>query len=725
MKILLDLKRKRRIIFVFGFVCFLFIILVAKLVYIQGIKSVDYGSRQSSMLMQKLPLTASRGDIYDRNMNLLAKDSSCCSIYVAPNSVEEAKKQEVSKYLSEKLDIDYKKIYKIVNSKSSANELLKSKVNNSIGLAIKKKDYTGVSVTEDKKRYYTNGKSGAYILGFTGTDHQGLYGIESTFNDTLSGKDGTVVYQTDGQGRRVASGTEVREEATDGSNVVLTIDSVIQTYAENALKTGMKKTGSKRMMAIVLDPNNGEVLAMASNPSYNPNDPWTLDSAFKNKFSSSLSGKSASEKLFDQWKNPLVSFNYEPGSTFKPVTVSSALDEGSITKNTKLYCSGYKTVAGTKIRCSIYPRSHGSENPGDALVNSCNPALIEIATRMGPDAFYDYIYNYGFGVKTGVALTGEEGGIVPSNENVSLVDYVTKSFGQGISATPIQMATALSAVINGGYLLKPQIVKYVSEGSSNKITKTYDKTVVRQVISKNTSATMRKYLRKVVTKGQVSKYDNKKIKMGGKTGTAQKIINGRYSHDKYVCSFFGFAPYDNPKLMVIVLADEPKTDKFGAVSAGPVAAEIIKNSLSYLDAKDSGNSAATTLSTKVTIPDVRGEKSADATSLLDSLNIKYKIKYTDNKKISSGVVVSQSDVQKTYNGGKIVITIGPSDDSKTNKVTVPDLDGMSVQKANEALEKAGLKIKADGGGVAYFQNVKAGTLVDKNSVITVKFKYIK
>ena len=733
MKTFLDLRQKKRILFIFAFVCILFIALVCKLVYIQGFKAVEYGNKQSAMLMQRLPITASRGDIYDRNMALLAKDATCSSIYVSPASVDKDKKKEVSEYLAKMLDLKYEDVYKKVSNASSNNELIKRKVDNSVGLKIKNKGYNGVSVTEDKKRYYSNGKFASHLLGFTGVDHQGLYGLEASYNDVLAGKDGVVLYQTDGSGRKIASGSEVRQEATNGSNLVLSIDSVIQMYAENAIETGIKKTGSKRVMALAMDPSTGEILAMATNPSYNLNDPWKLDNSFKKKMSSEFykttkSGKKKkmtdSEKLALMWDNPNISLNYEPGSTFKPVTVSSALEEGSIDKSSRFYCKGYKVVAGTKIRCSVYPNGHGSQSLGETLANSCNPAMMEIAMRMGPDTFYDYIYNFGFGSKTGISLGGEEGGIVPPNQDVNVVDFVTKAFGQGISTTPIQMMMALSSTINGGYLLKPQLVKYVTEGEDNTVTTTYEKEVVRQIISKDTSSTMRKYLRGVITKSEVlKKYDTKSLKMGGKTGTAQKIVDGKYSHSKYVCSFFGFAPYNDPKIAVIVLCDEPTNGRYGSTTAAPIASEILKNSVNYLKTKsDDSSKDIKTLSTKVVVPDVRGESLTDAKSLLDTLKIKYKVNYK-NKKVSddNAVVVSQTNVQETYSK-TITLTV---DDSSSENVTMPDLTGMSVQSANEALTKIGLTMEIEGGGIVQSQSVKAGTSVKKGTKVTVTFKYVK
>ena len=731
------LKRKKRILLAFAFICLLFAALVIKLVFVQGVFSDTYEERQSAMLMQRLPLTASRGDIYDRNMALLAKDSTCASIYVSPKSIEKQEdKAAVALLLSRYLNMEYEDVYRICIKDTVQSLLVKRKVDNSIALAVKEaveeQGLNGVSIVEDKKRYYTNGRFAPYLLGFTGVEHSGLYGIEASYNKELAGTNGVILYQTDGEGRIVASGSEIKQDAVDGNNLVLSLDSVIQMYAENAVQDAMKRTKAKRVMAIVSDPSNGEILAMAVTPSYDLNNPWDLDPSYEAKFSSSFYKTenrkrvrmNKEEKLSMMWDNPITSFLYEPGSTFKPVTVASALEEGTVSGRTKFYCGGSRNINGTSIHCASH-RAHGTQYTGQALQNSCNVAMMEIAMRMGPDAFYKYIYNFGFGQTTGVKLQGEEKGIVPANDNLSMIDYVTKGFGQSISVTPIQMSMSLNSIVNGGYLYEPKLVNQVTSGDGNRVVETKKKNAIRQVISEETSAALRKYFRRTAENySSISEYNTKSFQMGGKTGTAQKVINGRYSNDLYVCSFYGFAPYDKPKLSCIVIVDEPQAYKSGAYAAAPVSAEILKNSLKYLNSTKSKNSSSIKTAKKsITVPDVRGQNLTDAKALLDSLNIKYKVKNISGKKLkeSNATVISQSYYQKKYKK-KLVLEVG---ESSKQTVTVPDLSGMSVQSANEALTKAGLKMKAEGGGICTGQSIAAGKKVKKGTEVKVTFKHVK
>lgn len=715
----------------------MFVLLVGKLVFVQGIFSSAYEEKQSAMLMQRLPLTASRGDIYDRNMALLAKDATCASIYVSPNSIKKQEdKAAVARLLSKYLHMEYEDVYRICIKDTAQSVIVKRKVDNSVALNIKEdakqQELSGISIVEDKKRYYTNGRFAPYLLGFTGIDHKGLYGIEASYNKELAGTNGVVLYQTDGEGRIVASGSEIKQDAIDGNNLVLSVDSVIQMYAENAVADAMKRTKAKRVIAIVSNPSNGEILAMAVTPSYDLNNPWDLDAAFESKYARSFYktenkktvAMDDSEKLAMMWDNPVASFLYEPGSTFKPITVASALEEGTVSGKTKFYCGGSRNVGGTRIHCANH-NAHGKQRTGEALENSCNVAMMEIAMRMGPDAFYKYIYNFGFGQKTEVKLQGEEKGIVPANDNLSVIDYVTKGFGQSISVTPVQMAMSLNSVINGGFLYQPKLVTQITDNNGKTLSKE-EKKIVRQVISSDTSSLLRGYLRKTAEKyTSIQQYNTKSLQLGGKTGTAQKIVNGRYSNSIYVCSFYGFAPYNNPKLSCIVIVDEPKSRKSGAAAAAPVSAEILSNSLKYLNSVESSRSSKLRKAGKsITVPDVRGENLTDAKSLFDSLGIKYKIKYASGKKIndSNASVISQSYYQKKYDK-KVVLEVDAQ--TKDMEVAVPDLSGMSVQSANEALSKQGLKIKVEGGGICVKQSIEAGKKVKKGTTVTVTFKFEK
>jgi stage V sporulation protein D (sporulation-specific penicillin-binding protein) len=465
------------------------------------------------------------------------------------------------------------------------------------------------------------------VLGFTGTDHIGLYGLEAVFNDVLAGEDGIKSVLTDSAGRIIESASSIKKEAVAGSNIVTTIDSVIQYYAESAAYEAYLKNKPKRVLIIVSNPNTGEILAMAAYPGYSLDDPWEIPLDYASSYSDTLAGMDAGSQQLEMWKNPFTSFLYEPGSTFKVITVSSALEENVVTLNSTFYCNGYLEVGGVKIKCHVYPNKHGLLDLTGAVVNSCNPSMMMIAMEMGPVVFYKYIYDYGFGEPTGINLDGEESGILTVNQDINIVDYVTMAFGQGIAVTPIQMMQALNAAINGGELLYPNIIKYILDAETNNITYTYEKQVVRQIVSAETSQIMRGIL--YTTAQNVSGIANyRSLPIGGKTGTAQKFINGRYTESLYVSSFYGMIPYDDPQLSVLVIVDEASgVSPSGSAVAAPVGAEVLSNAYSYLLAKNDVPTNSDIVS-GVTIPDVRGKDAADAENIFRTFGIQYSIQAT-------------------------------------------------------------------------------------------------
>lgn len=715
----MDIKIKKlslnRIVYAVLIILALFIILITRLVILQIFESAELSQKQEEYMTKKVTLTAARGDIYDRNMNILAKDASCSKVSVFPNSVSDP--EATAKYLSEKLALDYNSVYaKVTNVKMDFIDI-KRGVDNQTALDIKDANLNGIVISEDKKRYYTDSNFAQYVLGFTGTDHVGLYGIEAVYNDILKGEDGIETLLADSKGRQLESSVNVKKDAVPGSNVILSIDSVIQYYAEDAVYRAYLANKPKRVIAIVSDPNTGEILAMAAYPGYNLDNPWELTQDFQKSFGSSLANMDIGNKQLEMWKNPFTSFIYEPGSTFKVITASSALEENIITLDSRYYCGGSLVVGGIKIKCHIFPRGHGSQNLTEAVSNSCNVAMMQVGMAMGPDIFYKYIYNYGFGEKTGINLDNEESGILTANQQVNVVDYVTLAFGQGLGVTPIQMMQAINAAVNGGELLKPTVVKYITEADTNKITYTYNKQVVRRVISNETSVEMRNIL-KTTADNNPALGNYRDIGMGGKTGTAQKFIGSSYAPGLYVASFYGFAPYDNPQLSVMVIVDEPGGYlTTGSSVASPIGGEILKNSLNYLKTKDV-MSVDVTKTPVVTIPDLRGKTKSEAESILNTLNIAHAFTGDEN-----GIITDQNAMLTEYQQGAQV-TLKVSSEAGTT-VIVPNLTGMTIQNVNQTLSNLGLVLNADGGGIAFQQSVPKGTAVQKGTVINVKFKYIE
>lgn len=711
-----EAKASKRIIFAFGIIIALFIALIVRLIILQIFEADELSQKQEAFTYKKINITASRGDIYDRNMNVLAMDAACSKVSAFPSNVTDP--EGTAAYLSQVLGMDYQSVYNKLTDTSVSFVNIKRSVDNTSAQQIEDADLSGIVVSDDQKRYYSDSTFAQYVLGFTGVDHVGLYGIEAVYNNVLKGEAGVETVLSDSAGRELQSNSTVQKEATPGNNVVLTIDSVMQYYAEEAVYNAYKKNDAKRVIAIVSDPNTGEILAMAAYPTYDLSDPWTISSDYASAYASDMNGLSTGDKQLEMWQNPFTSFIYEPGSTYKVITTSAALEENIVTLQSTFYCNGYLEVGGIKIKCWIYPGKHGTENLTQAVSNSCNVAMMDIAKQMGPDIFYQYMYAYGFGQLTGIDLDGEESGILsPNNGEVNLVDFVTLSFGQGLGVTPVQVVQALNASINGGLLMKPMVAKYVLDHDTNEIITSYEPTVVRRVISDEVSNEMQAILKYTADNNSaISKYSA--LQMGGKTGTAQKYINGSYAAGRYVASFYGFAPYDNPKLSVIVIVDEPGGAlTTGSSVASPIGAEILQNCLEYLNST-SGTSTDVSSASTITVPDIRGKTVAEAKSVLDTLGIAYSITGSED-----GIVTDQNQIKSVYTEGmNVAIT---SSSTSGDSVLMPNMIGMSLQNANEILSALGLTLQANGGGIAASQSIAAGTTVPKGTAVAVNFSYIE
>lgn len=786
-------SKQKRILSAMVLLSVCLIIIIGNLFYIQIINSTGKYARQVDQLVEEVPIKASRGDIYDKNNNILAKDSSASAVNVIPFEVTDPEKLATT--LSSKLGLDRAEVMKQISvlendivevktgisndqtaivlshnfpgvtvedntlyfkplsitdpagvaaalssdlqgsydeyyakaiQKESQPVLIKGKVDNALAQEIKDaeaildkngnvQDNNGVEILEDYRRYYTNGNFASYILGFTGIDHTGLYGVESTYNDVLKGADGVVYFQKDASGNQIPSQTKILKEPTQGKDIVLTIDSNIQLITEKALSQAAAQWKTKSVTAIVMEAKTGDIVAMASKPDYNLNDPFTVDPVFAVTHAEDLAGKTQAEQLSLMYKNPAVSFIYEPGSTFKAITGAAALEEGVVTPDTIVYDSGSIQVGDAVIQCATGP--HGAETVSDAIAHSCNPGLVQIIERLNPDVFYQYVYNFGLGAKTGIELDGEESGIInrlPTADGaINEVDYATFSFGQGLAATPIQMISAINAIVNNGYYVNPSIISSVTKGAENES--------LKQVVSKETSLAMREIMRKVVGYDAEMTSLSEGYSIGGKTGTAEKFIDGAYSNTKYVTSFYCFAPIEDPKYSVLVVLDEPSAGAYGSTSAAPTAISIMKQVLNY-------NSADTNLSQDnsqelqkgvITIPDLVGQKKDTAASILDAKGIRYSFDLSQG----GDTVVSQSlPVNSVYDvTTEDVLSLGtPASDTATT-VIVPELKGLSIQSANEILTGLGLNLKMTGNGFAASQTPAPTTVVDKGSDVTVTF----
>ncbi len=661
-----------------------------------------------------LEKTVKKGIKYDKGM-----------LYVIPKDIKDAK-ITASAICSAINKAEYDDVYSKCTQKKGSPISIMGQVDNDLAKSILNSQTTtdqegniestnGVVLEESHKRYYTNGNFASYVLGFTNDNNDGVTGVESTYNNWLGGEDGTAYYIKDANQKDIPSLTRTAKEPVKGKDLVLTIDSNIQMITENALKETIKKWHAKSGTAIVMDAKNGDILAMATAPDFNLNNPYSVPAEFIATHKEDLSGKNDNEKQNEMWKNPAVQFVYEPGSTFKAITSAATLEEGVVRPDTHVVCHGSMVVDDVPVACTD---THGDITVAEAIEHSCNPGLIQMIQKLPYDVFYRYSYDFGFGHGTGIELGGEEAGLfnLPLNADGSLnmFDYSQRSFGQGMATTPIQLLTGLNAVVNNGNYVTPTLISDKNKDiESNRVTKS-----PKKIISDETSKEMRNIMQRVVTGNPLLALDAEGYSIGGKTGTAEKFINGRYSATKYVTSFFGYAPVEDPKYTIVVVIDEADPSAFGSTSAAPPAIDILKQTMDYK--RTSAKDATAFESDAVTVPDLVGQNVAFAKQILNEKKIPYRIEGSEN----NGKVLTQSIPANTVYDKKseIVLTV-VSDDAKNNgKVVVPDLTGKNIQETNELLKGLGLELKVNGSGFAKSQKPTAGTEVETGTDVTVTFE---
>lgn len=547
----------------------MFLVLAGRLFYLMVLSSEELSEKALGVEQRERSIKAARGIIYDRNGVVLADNQPVCTISVIHSQVTEPEK--VIKLLSEKLSMDEAEIRKKVE-KISSREKIKSNVPKETADEIREASLSGVKVDEDYKRYYPYGSLASKVLGFTGSDNQGILGLESKYDSVLKGTDGTILTLTDFQGIEIESAAEERIEPVQGDSLYLSLDYTMQSFAQQAAEKVLKEKQAKSVSVILMNPQNGEIYAMVNVPEYDLNEPYELLDVY-------AGGEgSENDKLNSMWRNPLISDSYEPGSTFKIVTATAALEEGKVSLEDTFNCPGFKIVEDRKIRCHK-TQGHGTETFREGVMNSCNPVFMEIGARVGAESMLKYYRKLGLYEKTGVDLPGEAGSIMHKLENIGAVELATMSFGQSIQITPLQLLRAVSAVVNGGTLVTPHFAVRTEDSVTGEITELTYETEPGNV-SETTSETMRSLLEAVVSEGTGKNARVEGYQVGGKTATSEKLPRGT---GKYISSFLGFAPADHPEIMGLILIDEPVGVYYGGTIAAPVMAEIFQNILPYLD----------------------------------------------------------------------------------------------------------------------------------------------
>ena len=751
-----------------------FVPLIGTLYHLMITEHDYYNEKAIKNQTRSTNLTATRGVIYDANMNVLASSSTVETVFIDPNEIAEQMKQpensnlldQIARGLGEILDVEPSFVYEQAADKQYRYKVIKRKISEELAdevrAFISENSITGVYLETDLKRYYPNSSLAAQALGFVSSDNNGSEGLEAYYNEELSGTAGKVVTSKGNYGSEMLYTYEKYYDASDGSSLITTIDSTVQAYVEKNLQNAIDKYDIKNgAFCIVMDVNTGEIKAMATLGSYDPNNYLeiyddTTALLLENERAAALALPEASAAYeaaietykqdvaaarMAQWRNRCVSDGYEPGSTFKLITLASALDSGAVTLNDSFYCGGQEKFTGREQILNCWKSAgHGAQTTAQALGNSCNIAFGHIGLRMGGDTFYDYLKSFGVMEKTGVDLPGEASGLFyerkylndPANYGTSYL--ITSSFGQSFRITPMQLVRAVAAIVNGGYVLEPYIVSEVVDADGNTVEKN-EKTVLRQVISQQTSETMRTLMEQVVTEGTASAARTPGYRVGGKTGTSEKLDeydeNGQQVKDKIV-SFVGVAPIDDPKYVVLVALDTPayseNSEKYtvhgmyisGGLMAAPTVRDIFLDILPYLGVEpDYGSEDIRGVN--FTVPDVIGMDETEAGELLAEKTITYRVVGTGS------VVTDQLPVAGSQVPGNSQIILYMGAEKQATRVEVPDVIGCSVADVNYLASNAGLYVQAKGTDrtdvyvLAAYQDIDPGTEVDRGTTITVEF----
>lgn len=626
-----QIQGKKRILIAFAVLFVALACLCLRLGWIQIVKGDEYSKMATEQQTRDVPIEAKRGVIYDTNGNEMAISATCYSVWARPGNIAAGKNEievernidKTASELAAVLGEDKDEIRKLITKEQALIKVDKY-LDKETADKVRKLELSGIEIAEDVKRYYPLGSFLAHTLGSVTDDNTGLSGLELEYNQYLSGVEGRWIKNTDIAGNRLAYGEDKYYQAEDGLGLVLTIDETIQHYVEKSIKTTQENTSADRVMAIMMDVETGDILAIAQTPEFDPNNAKV---PLNEKEQKSLEAMSDSEKMAywnSMWRNFLICDAYEPGSTFKLLTTSMALEEGLTNSEETFTCTGSINVSGTTLKCWRYQNPHGTQTLRQAVGNSCNPVFATLAQRIGIDTFYDYLETFGITEKTGIDFPGEGNSILQNEETAGPVGIATMGYGQGVAVTPIQLITAISSLGNEGKLMQPRLVKALVDEDGNTV-KEFDTKVVRQTVSQSTAEEMCSIMEYVVSDGGAGTAKVEGYRVGGKTGTANKAENGGYSDETY-SSFIGMAPMDDPQIAILVIVDNPKGVKYGSTTAAPGAKLILQDTLRYLDLQPeyTKEEKEALNENQVTVPDLTGEGLEDAIGILGGLSLEYK-----------------------------------------------------------------------------------------------------
>lgn len=710
----------------------LFAILSVRLSYIMIVKRAEYSARAYEQWTSEVKIDARRGKILDRNGKELAVSANVYRVDFDLNSVRKylsdnvelnkkpdkngnprnlpTTNEQIAPLIAEAVDMKVEDVLKKLNTKlpsgkDAGSATLIRRVEKEQADKVKALKISGVLVSPDTKRYYPNDNFLAHVVGSTNIDGKGLTGIEMQYDKELSGIPGMKIAEYDHQGKDLPYTISKYTDPVDGKDVVLTIDEQIQFFAEKAASQALIDNKAKGVRILVMDPNNGEILAMVNKPDFDPNNPYNGAENF--------TGATEGEKLQKMWRNSLVNDTFEPGSIFKVITAIAAMEEGLVKETDTFNCIGHKVVGGRNIHC-WKTSGHGTLTFPEIIEKSCNIGFMELGERLGKEKLCEYIEKFGFGKVSGVDLPGEAKGIIKKAANITTTDLATISFGQTNTVNSVQFMTAFNAIANGGDLIQPHVMKEIThtdESGTRVIDEKFNPTV-KNVVSEEKTAELRKYLERVVIAGSAKNAFVEGYHIGGKTGTAQKVENGHYVSGKYISSFVGMAPIENPQITVMITIDEPSAGEYYAgVVTSPIAKMLFTDIFNYMESSFSSQNASA-IKREVVIPELRGMKIEEAKKRLKELHLDVNIEGSGNTVVD----IKPYPGYTVKGGAKINIYTDQSGEYSKN-VIMPDVRGYSKESANKTLSNLGIKVVLDGNGTVTDQSIPPGEVLVKGTTV--------
>ena len=711
---------RKRMVLALWFITAVFGLLIVRLSYIMIVKRDDYSSRAEEQWTSEVRIEARRGRILDRNGNELAVSANVYRVDFDLNSIRQYLKKndkttdDIAPLIAEATGIETATVKdkletKLANGSDAGSATLVRRVEKDVADKVNELSIQGVIVSPDTKRYYPEGDFLSHVLGSTNSDGQGLTGVELQYNEYLSGVPGLRISELDRNSEALDYTISNFTTPIDGKDVTLTIDKNLQAIAEKVAEKGLVDNKAKRVSILIMNPQNGEILAMVNEPDFDPNNPFEGYEDFV--------GETDAEKLQKMWRNSLVNDTFEPGSIFKVITMSTAIEEGLVTESDQFTCGGSLQVGPHTIKCWKYG-GHGTQILPEILQNSCNVGFMKLGEKIGSEKLVEYIKKFGFGQVSGVDLPGEARGIVKSAENMNDADLATISFGQTNTVNAVQYMTAFNAIVNGGTLIQPHVMKYISHTDSNGnvvIDEEFEPKTVENVISESTAATLRDYLERTVNQGGSNKAYIAGYHIGAKTGTAQKVnpLTGGYESGKYISSMAGFATTDNPQITVFITIDEPSNGAYYAgVVTAPLGKVLLEDIFNYMNEEFSEDENV--ILKDVVLPELRGSSVADAKKVLKDLNIECTVE-------GDGDTITNMQPYPGYavKEGSTINLYTDQNESYNKDVVMPDVRGYSKESAIELLNSLGIETTIQGDGVVINQSIPSGELISEGTVVKI------